>query len=142
MIALRYINASAAVLLGAVVAALCMPHSGSIPLASAEGVARVEISELPSAPVSVAPTRQVRVIDLSADNAGISDRTSWHNRARKPAVQKNTRADVARSPVEARPLEKRKTKTVRRAVPPLTEAYSAYASQPTPRRGGLNLFAW
>lgn len=84
----------------------------------------------------------MRVIDISAENAVISDHTKWHDRARKAPVQKSTaRAEVARPPAEARAVQKPK-KTVRRAAAHTGDAYSAYASEQTQRRGGFGLFDW
>jgi hypothetical protein len=143
MNALRYICAGGAVLLSAAVASLYTIDAVSIPPASAEDGASHEIAQLPSAAVPVPSTRKVRVIDMSADNAVTSDRTRWHNRARKLPLQNNTaRAEGARLTNEVRAIEKPKKKTARRAAPPTQDAYSAYASEPTPRRGGFKLFDW
>ena len=114
-----------------------------IPAASADEVASHEIAEPASSAAPGAATRKVRVIDISAKNSVISDQTKWHERARKPPVQKSTaRAEVARPPVEVRAVEKPKKKTVRYAAPPTQDTYSAYASEPTPRRGGFGPFDW
>jgi hypothetical protein len=143
MTVLRYISAGGAVLLSAAVASLYTMDMVSNPSAAAKDVVAHQIAEPASSPAPGARTREVRVIDLSAENAVVSDRTKWHDRARKPPVQKNTaKAEGARSPVEARAVEKPRKKTVRRAAPPTQEASSAYASEPTPRRGGFGPFGW
>ena len=130
-------------LLSAAVASLCTVGLVWNSAASAEEVASHEIAEPPSSVAPGAATRKVRVIDISVENAVISDHTKWHDRARKPPVQKSTaRAEVARPPVEVRAVEKPEKKTARHANPPTQDAYSAYASEPTPRRGGFGLFDW
>ena len=139
IIAHRYISAGGALLLSAAVASVYTVDVVSNPTASAEEVASHEIAEPHSSAPPGAATRKVRVIDISAENAVISDRTKWHERARKPPIQKSTaRAEVA-PPVEVRAVEKPKKKTVRHAAPPTQDTYSAYASEPTPRRGGFGL---
>ena len=142
MNALRYIGAGSAVLLSAAVASLYTVDAVSVPSASAEDVASY-FAELPSAAAPVASTRKVRVIDTSAYNTVTSDYTRWYNRTLKLPVQNNAAtAEVARPTNEARAIESPKKKTVRRAAPPTQDAYSAYASEPTPRRGGFKLFDW
>jgi hypothetical protein len=129
------------VFLSAVVASLYTVDVISNPSASAEDVVSQEIAERSSAPV--APTRNVRVIDISAENAVTSDQTKWHDRAPKRPVQKNTaRTEASRPPVEARALEKPKKKIVPRTASPNQDAYSAYASEQIPRRGGSSFFRW
>jgi hypothetical protein len=81
-----------------------------------------------------APKREVRVIDISSANAVGSDHTHWYARSRMP-VQRN-----AARPFEARSVEKKKKKTVRRRAPRDRDAYSAYASEPRQQRGGFGIF--
>ena len=143
MIAFRYISPGSALLLSAAIASLCTVGLVWDSATSAEEVAAHKIAEPPSSAAPHAATRKVRVIDISAENAVVSDHTKWHNRARKPPVQKSkARVEVARPPVEVRAVEKRKKKTARRAAPPTQNAYSAYALGPASRRGGRGLFDW
>jgi hypothetical protein len=136
----RYVSAGGAMLLSAAVASLFTDALSNRP-ASAEDVAVHAGAAPPEAPAPVAPTRKVRIIDMSAENAASSDQSKWHNRARKPPVQKiAAKAEVARS--ESRTAERPKKKVVRRASPPPQDARAAYAAEPAPRRGGFALFDW
>ena len=129
--------------LSAAVASLYTMDVISNPSASAEDVVSHEIAELPSSSAPLAPTRKVRVINISAENAVTSDQTRWHDRAPKRPVQKNTaRIEASRPPVEVRAAEKPKKKTVPRTTSPTQDAYSAYTSEQIPRRGGFGPFGW
>jgi hypothetical protein len=141
MTTLRYISACGAMLFSAAVASLVTMDVVSNGSASAEDVARLASAEPASQAAPATPTRQVRIIDLSAASAASSDQTKWHNRSRKPPIQKTT-ARAGAGPGDARAIEKSKKKIVRRTAPPAQDARAAYAADPTQRRGGFGLFDW
>jgi hypothetical protein len=128
MSAIRYISAGLAVMLSVAVASASATDLSS----SSAG----EAGE--SANNSAAPTRKVRIIDMSPEHAVKSDQTKWYNRVVKPPVQTNA-AKAESAQAEAR-AEKPKKKTRRAA--PRQETYSAYASEPTRERRGFGLFHW
>jgi hypothetical protein len=129
MPAIRYISAGVAAMLSVAVASASATDFSN-PSAAEAGEA---------ANNSAGPTRKVRVINMSSENAVKSDQTKWYNRVVKPPVQKNAaKAEIAKAEVRA---EKPKKKAVRRAAP-RQEAYSAYASEQTRERRGFGLFDW
>ena len=114
--------------------------SDSGPASAEDAQAYVAAESLP--PELTKPARKVRIIEMSAENADRSDHTKWYSRTRKPPPQKQMAKTDVSGTGAARAVEKRSQKTVRRAPPATRDAYSAYASESTMRRGGFGLFHW